>query len=88
MVYQREDKGVHFSPSQETLMRLLVSQASTSSFWRGIIAGFLMSCALITVSGLLYIEVSRAGLVDRAVEESLVNLTEETIRMRNAFEAD
>lgn len=86
MVDKRKDQDISFTTAQQTVINSLVKSEKRMSMVIGLVLGFVLNTVSAIAIALTCVEVSRAGLIDNAVEQTLDKYITETRDMRKLYE--
>lgn len=86
MVDKRKDQDVSFTTAQQTIINNFVRSEKRMAMLIGLVLGFVLNTISAVAIALTCVEVSRAGLIDNAVERTLHEYIAETRDMRQTIE--
>lgn len=86
MVDKRKDQDISFTTAQQTIINNFVRSEKRTAMLIGLVLGFILNTVSAVAIALTCVEVSRAGLIDNAVERTLNEYIQDTKEMRKIYE--
>jgi hypothetical protein len=77
------DNPVYLNATQQHFVSSVLTATRYSAFFWGVLLGFILNALSAVAIGLCYIEVSKSGLIDSAVEHRLVDMADELSDMNS-----